>query len=37
LAEGPNYTIALEGTGLVLLRDRRNAALSRSAAAAAAE
>lgn len=36
-AEGPNYTITLEGTGVVLLRVRRNAALSRTEGAAAAE
>lgn len=36
-AEGPNYTITIEGTGVVLLRVRRNTALSRTEGAAAAE
>lgn len=36
-AEGPNYTITIEGTGVVLLRVRRNAELSRTEGAAAAE
>ena len=36
-AEGPSFTITIEGSATVLLRVRRNAALSRTEGAAAAE